>query len=500
MRAGRRIAAAVSFAALLGSLPALAGDVESAALVVAANHLARPAAAQVPRASAAALQAYLATLDPYSRFLSPDEVRAASGAHHGLGALVTDTPDGLLLVPFQGGPAASAGIAGPSTLLAVDGHAAPAEVENVRPLLAGRREVDLTVRDLVTGRHATRRVPLRSFEVPPVETLTIGGRTIIRLHVFEAGRTVPALRAALEKAAARPGLPVLDLRYAKGGDLLEAIDAVSLVLGRPVPVAATRDAAGQETAFRSRSGQRVTSPVYLLVGPQTASAAEVFARALSHWRHGFAVGQPTYGKCLVQKHFPLPEGGALLLTTARLLDPAGNHCAGKGLAPDLLVSGNIHDTDHVLAALDAYLADTRLVCRAAPLKGQQPAQTEEERLGWAEGVGRMRPVPFDAPGGATRLCLMPPLPAAVAAAVRHDQEKRSGPDTLELRTPPPAAPITASIGQPTSAAPAATSPRPAAKPEPLARPTPIAKPPPPAPAGYDTNDPAAPLRPTGRAD
>ncbi|UKJ75373.1 S41 family peptidase [Azospirillum brasilense] len=474
--------------------PVLAGagvDLDSAALIVSANHLAQPEPARIPRRSVAAFQDYLATLDPYSRYLTPKDVAArkpVGATHRGMGALVTETPDGLLVVPLQGSPAAAAGISGPSLLLAVNGRAPPADVDDLRILLDTLGEVELTLRDLVTGQRATRRVPLRAFEIPPVETLMMNGRTIIRLHVFESGRTVPALRAALSRAAAGPGAPILDLRYAKGGDLLEAIDAVSLLLDRAVPVAVTRDATGQETPFRSRTGQNVVAPVvYLLVGPQTVSAAEVFVRALTHWRYGFTIGQTTYGKCVAQKTFPLPDGGGLVLTTARILDPAGVDCAGKGLNPDLPVAGNIHDTAQVLRTLDAFLDDARVVCRVAPLPDRRAAPQAEDELGWKNGLGRMRPVVLNGPGGG-QLCLMPPLPAAAAAAVRREQA-RTVTSPLDLRHAPPAAPAAVSPAAITRPAPTRSAPKVPSK---------AAAAPPP--AHDDATDPTAPLRPANRDD
>ncbi|MBB3265543.1 carboxyl-terminal processing protease [Azospirillum sp. OGB3] len=477
-------------------LAAAGADLDTAALIVSANHLARPEPARIPRRSIAAFQDYLATLDPYSRYLTPQDVaarRAVGAAHRGVGALVTESPEGLLVVPLQGSPAAAAGISGPSLLLAVNGRTPPADVDDLRVLLDPLGEVDLTLRDLVTGQRATRRVPLRAFEIPPVETLTVSGRTIIRLHVFESGRTVPALRAALARAAAGSGAPVLDLRYASGGDLLEAIDSVSLLLDRAVPVAVTRDGTGRETPFRSRPGQSVVAPVvYILVGPQTASAAEVFVRALAHWRYGFTIGQTTYGKCVAQKTFPLPDGGGLVLTTARILDPAGTDCAGKGLTPDLPVAGNIHDTARVLRTLDTFLDDARVVCRAAPLPNRraapQAAPQAEDELGWKNGVGRMRPVALNGPGGTTQLCLMPPLPAAAAAALRREQAKTAT-SPLDLRHAPPAAP--AAVPPPAITRPVPTRDAPKVPSKAAAAPPP---------ARDDATDPAAPLRPTNRDD
>ena len=61
----------------------------------------------------------------------------------------------------------------------------------------------------------------------------------------------------------------------------------------------------------------------MLVNDGTASAAEIIAGALQDHDRAVVVGTPTFGKGLVQTLFPLGEGVALKLTTARWYTPSG---------------------------------------------------------------------------------------------------------------------------------------------------------------------------------
>jgi carboxyl-terminal processing protease len=61
----------------------------------------------------------------------------------------------------------------------------------------------------------------------------------------------------------------------------------------------------------------------VLVNDGTASAAEIIAGALQDHDRAVVVGSPTFGKGLVQTLFPLGEGVALKLTTARWYTPSG---------------------------------------------------------------------------------------------------------------------------------------------------------------------------------
>lgn len=335
-------------AAWLAATPAAAGvdpELAVAAVIVARHHVARPPVTGVPTGSVAEFERYLRGLDPYSRYLTREQL-AAQGALTGLGALVTDTPDGPLLVPLRAGPAYRAGLRHPLVIHAVDARPT-ATAEELGRAIAGRSHVHLHGRDMVDMVELSREVRSTPFEVPPVEPLWVAGRPVLRLNLFVRGRTADMLRAALA-AASSP--VVVDLRYAGGGDLLEAVDAASLLLPPQATIATTRDAEGREVTFRNDGPGPVSgAAVVLLIGPQTASAAEIFARALVHHGRARAAGRTTRGKCMAQRRFPLPNGDALELSVTTILDPEGVPCGGTGLAPTVPFDGNIHDTAALLA-------------------------------------------------------------------------------------------------------------------------------------------------------
>lgn len=410
--------------------PAL--PLEAAARVIARLHIDRPALAAIPTADAAAFTAWLRSLDPYAH-LDPAPSEMAEDAPR-LGVVVLDDRGEAppLVLPLPGGPAEGAGLTGPVRLLSVDGvvtEGAAGTVELARRAATGRTVV-LKVRDAADAAAPPRHVAVTPgrHSPPLVERVTLDGRRIVRLHRFVDGETREALAAALDWARAGEGggAPViLDLRWATGGHLLEAIDSISLFLPRRVPVATAVRAGEDALTYTSRDDwHRVDQPVIALTGPYTASSAEVLVRALAH--HGWAVtaGRATYGKCVFQERQPLPGGASLTLTVGRLLDPAGQWCAGEGLAPHIPLDVPMDDLPAVMAALDAALGRMARVCREDLLRPDAAAGAAAS-LGWTAGVGQLMPVVLRR-DTRRRLCLAPPMPRPVAEAVARDQADRTG--------------------------------------------------------------------------
>src|SRR5207245_6291489 len=64
-------------------------------------------------------------------------------------------------------------------------------------------------------------------------------------------------------------------------------------------------------------------PLIVLVNENTASAAEVVASALQEHDRALIVGEPTFGKGVVQSVMGLSEKTGLALTTAQYFTPSG---------------------------------------------------------------------------------------------------------------------------------------------------------------------------------
>lgn len=124
---------------------------------------------------------------------------------------------------------------------------------------------------------------------------------------------------------------VVDLRGSARGDLTLGPKIAELFLAQGVITKlASRGAADQ--VIEAKAGAAAFSgPLAILIDRGTAGAAEIVAGALGE--RATLVGENTYGRATIQKPFPLPSGGGLVLTVSRYLTASGIPILGKGVAP-----------------------------------------------------------------------------------------------------------------------------------------------------------------------
>ena len=75
----------------------------------------------------------------------------------------------------------------------------------------------------------------------------------------------------------------------------------------------------------------------VLVNLGSASAAEIVTGCLQDLHRGIILGEKTFGKGSVQSIFPLDDGSALKLTTAKYYTPSHKVIHQHGITPDVEV-------------------------------------------------------------------------------------------------------------------------------------------------------------------
>ncbi|HZF38127.1 MAG TPA: S41 family peptidase, partial [Blastocatellia bacterium] len=117
---------------------------------------------------------------------------------------------------------------------------------------------------------------------------------------------------------------LLDLRGNPGGFLEQAIRVADKFLQRGQVVLSVRGRGrGGDRDWPAESGMPETFPLVVLIDNDSASASEIVAGAIQDHDRGMIVGEPSFGKGLVQTIYPLYGGAGLTLTTARYYTPSG---------------------------------------------------------------------------------------------------------------------------------------------------------------------------------
>lgn len=324
-------------------------------------------------AAHAAISSMLASLeDPYSRFLSPDEMAYLTkyditGVGLNLGELVDGAGQRKLTVLglVLGSPAQLAGVRQGDEVLAVNGT--PVEGKSpfdVSSLIQGPKGTPVTIQfrhgdcapaeAFTVARTADTRSPVyyrvergeRSERGaaaagagggPRGGALTQASRVgYIRLREFNALAKRDIVTAVERLEAAGASSFVLDLQDNPGGLVQAGVEIARLFLDPGDTVFFTE---GRDPSVASRSvvaiaPARTQAPLTVLVNDNSASASEIVAAALHDNCRATLVGRRTFGKGLIQTVYELSDGSGMVLTVGKYVTPSHSDIDGNGIEPD----------------------------------------------------------------------------------------------------------------------------------------------------------------------
>ena len=304
----------------------------------------------------AAMKGMLASLDPHSQFMDPDDFRDMQddtrSRFNGLGievSMKTGLP--TVVTAMEDTPAAKAGILSGDQILKVNGASTERmELQDAINILRGPpgRKVTLTLL-----RPSTKEIKEYTLERVEIKVQSVKGARLldteltgpykigyVRLIQFNEP-TADELSKALDELQ-KQGMQalVLDLRNNPGGLLNSAVDVCAQFLPPNTKVVSTQGRVASQQREYSTSGaakERPNFPMAVLANEGSASGAEIVSGALKDLHRAILVGETTFGKGSVQNVMQLPDGSALRFTTAKYYTPSKQVIHGNGVTPNIRV-------------------------------------------------------------------------------------------------------------------------------------------------------------------
>jgi carboxyl-terminal processing protease len=296
----------------------------------------------------AAIRGMVASLDPYSAYLEGDEYDevkiSSSGQYSGVGIEVSMEDDEVVVVsPFEGSPAAVAGIRPRDVIATIDGI--PVNTTTLADTIGRMRGKEGTFVKIGILRDGNAeplqftlkrsRVELRSVKSELLEP----GTGYVRISQFSE-TTGDDLDAALKDLRKRNGAVlkglVLDMRNNPGGVLEAAVSVSDEFLDSGVIVTAKGRTTESKFEMDATPGDALNgAPIVVLVNGGSASAAEIVAGALKDNHRAKLMGRTTFGKGSVQTVIPMAGNSAVKLTTSLYYTPSGVSINHRGIAPDI---------------------------------------------------------------------------------------------------------------------------------------------------------------------
>lgn len=284
----------------------------------------------------AAIRAMLAELDPHSSYLNEEEVRAMNeplqGNFDGIGISFNMLTDTLYVMEvISGGPSQKVGILPGDKIIQVnDTLIAGVKMNNqdVIKRLRGPKGTVVNVKLLRRGiprlmefRIVRDKIPITSIDAAYMVTDNIGYIRLSRFGVTSASEFKQAERRL--KSLGMKHL-IFDLTDNGGGILQTANEIADEFLGDSRLIVYTEGKnQPRYTMNATEGGELQGGKLVVLVNEASASASEILAGALQDWDRGVVVGRRTFGKGLVQRQLPLPDGTMIRLTVARYFTPSG---------------------------------------------------------------------------------------------------------------------------------------------------------------------------------
>lgn len=283
-----------------------------------------------------AIVAMLKTLDPHSAYSTPEETRELNeplqGNFSGIGIqfnMATDTV--YVIQTVAGGPSERVGIlAGDRIIAANDTVLAGRKMRTnaVMKHLRGPKgsEVKLTVVRRGVAEPIEFNVTRDDIPIYSVDASYMAAPGVGYVRISRFAESTPEEVAEAIKKLSKQGMEdlIIDLEDNGGGYMSAATDMAEMFLKKNDLLVFTKGRNMSPAYYRShKDGSMKNGRVVVMVNQYSASSSEILSGAIQDHDRGLIVGRRTFGKGLVQRPFPMPDGSMIRLTVSRYYTPSG---------------------------------------------------------------------------------------------------------------------------------------------------------------------------------
>lgn len=275
-------------------------------------------------------------LDPYCTFLSEEDMKEfrtlTTGKYGGIGSVIRQDSNAVRIAePYKGSPADLAGLKIGDKIVAIDGKSiAGMKTDQVSSMLRGEPNttVKVTVERLLDSKSVTHKIRRQRISIPSVSYADYVAPGIgYIIHSDFTDDCYVEMRAAIERLQSKGELKglILDYRSNGGGVLQSAVKVLSLFVPKGTKVVEMKGRSKQEgKSFVTEFEPLLPNlPLVVLIGENSASAAEIVSGALQDLDRAVLLGGRSFGKGLVQTTLPIGYESYVKITTAKYYIPSG---------------------------------------------------------------------------------------------------------------------------------------------------------------------------------
>ncbi|MGP1462231.1 S41 family peptidase [Tannerella sp.] len=285
-----------------------------------------------------AIVGMLEKLDPHSDYSDPEETKELTepldSNFDGIGIQFNMLTDTLYVIQvISGGPSEKVGLMAGDRIIMVDDSliaGVKMKTSDIMKRLKGPKGTEVRVKvkrgisnELLEFKIIRGKIPVYSLDAAYMADATTG---YIRLNRFAASSN-EEFNKALDKLR-KQGMKhlILDLQGNGGGYLHVACALADEFLGKDRLIVYTKgNRQPREEADATEKGGFENGRLIIMVDESSASASEIVSGAVQDWDRGIILGRRTFGKGLVQKPIPMPDGSMIRLTIARYYTPSGRY-------------------------------------------------------------------------------------------------------------------------------------------------------------------------------